>query len=616
MGFQTEVSKLLNIVTHSLYSKREIFLRELISNSSDACDKLRYEALQNPKLVEDDNIYSIKVSFDAEKKTMTIQDNGIGMDRDDLIENLGTIAKSGTEGFIKALDDKEADVNLIGQFGVGFYSSFMVADKVDVLTKKAGTKKGYKWSSDGEGEFSISDSKSAEQGTKITLHMKDDAVEFLEENKIKEIVKQYSDHIGHPVELLLTDLEAQTINTSSALWTMNKADISEEEYHEFYYTVSHSFDKPMSHMHWKAEGTIEYTSLLYIPSMKPYDLFDPARKNHVKLYVKNVFITENIDGLIPAYLRFMSGIVDSSDLPLNISREMLQHNPVLTKMKQGITKNVLGELAKKADNTPEEFELFWLNFGAVIKEGLYEDPKNREDIFKVARFQSSKSDGKLISIYEYIERMKEDQKSIFYITGSDNAEALNNNPHLEGFKDKDIEVLLLIDSIDSFWPETVMQHKLKRFVSVTKAGDELGAIGRTEEEQKEEDKEDKKLDLLIGVMKQVLQDDIKDIKVSSRLTKSPVCLVSDEGDVDMHMEQLLKTHANLSDNLKRILEINPKHSLVKKMKKIASKEDSFKNLEDLTLLLFDQAKIIEGESVKDTTAFIRRMTDAIEKGLV
>ncbi|MCV6599310.1 MAG: molecular chaperone HtpG [Alphaproteobacteria bacterium] len=615
MHFQTEVSKLLNIVTHSLYSKREIFLRELISNSSDACDKLRYEAMQNKELVKEDNIYSIRVSFDKDKKTITVKDNGIGMNKEDLINNLGTIAKSGTEKFIKTLDNANADIDLIGQFGVGFYSSFMIADKVEVITKKIKDKSGFKWVSDGQGEFSISDMKSAEQGTQVTLHLKEDAEEFLDENKIKEIVKKYSDHVCYPVELCMPDLEPQTINSSSALWMMNKSDITEQEYKDFYYTVSHSFDTPMMNMHWKAEGVISYNALLYVPSMKPYDLFDPARNNHVKLYVKKVFITENVDGLIPAYLRFMAGVVDSADLPLNVSREMLQHNPVLSKIRQGITKKVLSELKKTAEKKPEEFKLFWMNFGSVIKEGLYEDPKNRDEIFKVARFKTTKSNGKLVSLDEYIDKMKEKQQSIFYITGFDNAESLINNPHLEGFKDKDVEVLLLTDSIDSFWVPNVLQYKGNRFVSVTKASDELSNIDSDIDKSKDE-KINKSLEKLMGVMKQILQDEVKDIKISSRLTKSPVCLVSDTQDVDMHMEQLLKSHANLSDNVKRILEINPKHSLIKKMKKISNKENAFDNLEDLTLLLFDQAKIIEGESVKDTTAFIKRMTDAIEKGLI
>jgi len=616
MQFQTEVSKLLKIVTHSLYSKREIFLRELISNSSDACDKLKYEALQNPKLVKEDNIYRIQISFDEKKKTITIKDNGIGMDKKDLVDSLGTIAKSGTEKFLKALDKENTNIDLIGQFGVGFYSSFMVADKVEVLTLKAGKRKAFKWVSNGNDSFSIDEVDKKDTGTEITLHIKDDAVEFLNENKIREIVKKYSDHICHPIEICLPDLEPQTMNSSNALWTMNKSDITDEQYKEFYYTVSHTFDTPMMNLHWKSEGTIEYTSLLYVPSMKPYDLFDPARKTHVKLYVKKVFVTENLEGLMPAYLRFMSGVVDSADLPLNISREMLQHNPVLAKIRQSITKKILSELAKKAEKSPEEFELFWLNFGAVVKEGLYEDAKNRDDIFKVARFKTTKSDGKYISLDTYIERMKEGQDSIFYINGENDAEALMNNPHLEGFKDKDVEVLLLTDSIDDFWVPNVLQYKAKRFVSATKASDELNKFHNSDKDKEDSEKTAKDLELLMGVMKQILQDDVKDIKVSSRLTKSPVCLVSDVNDVDMHMEQLLKTHAHLSDNVKRILEINPKHSLIKKMKKIAKEEGAFKNLEDLTLLLFDQAKIIEGETVKDTTAFIERMSKAIEKNLV
>ena len=475
-SFQAEVSKLLNIVAHSLYSEREVFLRELISNAADACDKLRYLALTDEKLVSGDNEFKVKISTDKDAKTLIISDNGVGMTESELDDNLGTIARSGTGAFVESLSgDEKQDVGLIGQFGVGFYSAFMVADKVEVLTKKAGEKTAWIWSSDGLGEYTVEKAKKSERGSQITLHLKEDASEYLEDLRLRTIVKSYSDHIALPI-ILIDDNKEETINEASALWTRPKKDIKKDQYNEFYKQVSSSYDDPWMTTHWKAEGRFEYNALLFTPSSRPFDLFHPDRKHRVKLYVKRVFITDDCEGLIPEYLRFTKGIIDCQDLPLNVSRELLQKNQMLSAISVAVSKRIINELVKKAKKEPEEYIKFWDNFGPVLKEGLYGAPnENKPALLELARFRSTKRDT-LISLKDYIEEMKEGQTTIYYITG-ENLESIKNSPHLEGFAAKNIEVLLLSDPIDDFWiPSMFEGYEGKQFSSITRGSADLDGI--------------------------------------------------------------------------------------------------------------------------------------------
>ncbi|HIN21064.1 MAG TPA: molecular chaperone HtpG, partial [Rhodospirillales bacterium] len=496
--FQAEVSKLLDIVAHSLYSHKEIFLRELISNASDACDRLRYAALTDAALTGGDADFKITLSVDKKANTLTVTDNGDGMNRDDLTEVLGTIARSGTQAFVdqmaastkdtgkkKGKDAKGGDdMALIGQFGVGFYSTFMVADKVEVLTRKAGDKKAWQWSSDGKGEFTIDEAERDARGTDVILHLDKKEKEYLDPARIEHIVKQHSDHIGIPIILKGDGGEDgdKTLNTASALWTRPKKDITSEQYTEFYHHAAHAFDDPWMTLHNSVEGVLSYTNLLFIPSTQPFDLFHPDRKAQVKLYVKRVFITDDCEGLMPPYLRFMRGIVDSEDLPLNISREMFQHNPQLTKIRSGLSKRIMGELKKKADKKPEEYADFWNNFGAVLKEGLYEEPENREKILGLARFKSTTQDG-WTSLEDYASRMKDGQEVIYYISGED-ADAIAASPHLEGFKAKGVEVLLMTDPVDDFWLPSVGEFEGKAFKSAARVGADLDKVEDADKDKK------------------------------------------------------------------------------------------------------------------------------------
>ncbi|WP_207455868.1 molecular chaperone HtpG [Azospirillum sp. SYSU D00513] len=620
LSFQAEVSRLLDIVAHSLYSEKEVFLRELISNASDACDRLRYAALTQPELSADDPNLKVRLLADKEARTLTVADNGIGMNRDDLVANLGTIARSGTAAFMKGLeaegkDGARKDVNLIGQFGVGFYSAFMVAEKVEVLTRKAGEPQGWRWTSDGKGEFTIAEAADLPRGTRIVLHLRQGDDEYLEEHRLSAIVRKYSDHIAIPIQFGEGE-EAKSLNSASALWTRSKSEITAEQYKEFYHHVGGGFDEPWLTLHWRAEGAIEYTNLLYVPSTRPFDLFDPKRAHRVKLYVKRVFITDAAEGLVPAYLRFLRGVVDSEDLPLNISREMLQHNPMLAKIRAGLTRRVLGEIGKKARDTEAaaEYAAFWENFGAVLKEGLYEDYENRDELLKLMRFRSTHGDG-LVSLEEYAGRMKEGQEAIFTISGDD-IDSLMKSPQLEGFRAKGVEVLLLTDPVDEFWVPSVGQYEGKPFKSVTRGGADLGKIKGGEEKPADKAPEGELTDLL-ALLKLTLADAVKDVRASERLTDSAVCLVADENDMDIHLERLLKQHKQLgADSLsKRILEVNPSHPLIKRLAERAKAEGAADTLEDASWLLLDQARIVEGESLPDPAAFARRLASAMEKGL-
>jgi molecular chaperone HtpG len=618
--FQAEVSKLLHLMVHSIYSEREIFLRELISNASDACDRLRYVALTEPELIAQDPDLKITIHADAEAKTLTLSDNGIGMNHDDLVENLGTIARSGTSKFLEQLSgDKSKDVNLIGQFGVGFYSAFMVADKVQVLSRKAGETKGWSWESDGLGSYTIAEAVMAARGTTIILHMKPDAVEFLTPEHLRKIIKTYSDHIAVPILLHEKSNgkdEAETVNQGSALWTRPKADITEQQYKEFYHHAAHAFDDPWLTLHYNAEGVQEYSVLLFVPGTPPFDLFDPARKTRVKLYVKRVFITDDCAEILPGYLRFMRGIIDSQDLPLNISREMLQHNPVLARIRKAVTNKILSEIEKRAEAEPEAFETFWNNFGAVLKEGIYEDHERRDDIVKLARFHSTHDD-KLTSLDGYISRMKEGQKSIYYIT-ADNIDAARRSPQLEGFRARGLEVLFLTDPVDDFWLQMVPEFAGKPLKSVTRGGAELSDMPKEGAAAKPADKKEAQAgtDALIAALKLALGDTVKDVRVSDRLTDSPVCLVADEGELDMHIQRLLKQHNQLKGQSTHILEINPDHALIQKLARRATEKGAADALSDTAHLLLDQARIIEGETVPDPAAFSRRLAAVMSQGLL
>lgn len=622
MGFEAEVSRLLHMMVHSVYSDREIFLRELISNASDACDKLRYEALTKPELAAGGE-FGISLTVDVDAKTITIADNGIGMDRDDLIANLGTIARSGTANFVDQLTgDSKKDMQLIGQFGVGFYSVFMVADTVNVTTRKAGDEHAWLWTSAGEGSYEIAEATKENTGTEIVLHMKDDAAEFLDRYRLEKIITTYSDHIAVPITLAIKggdkkddekDDEPKVVNEGSAIWTRPKSDITDEQYNEFYRHVGHAFDDPSVTLHYKVEGMQEYTVLLFVPTKQPMDLFDPARKNRLKLYVKRVFITDDSEDLLPGWLRFMRGVVDSQDLPLNISREMLQNNPTLERMSKAITKRVLSEFEKLAEKDQEKFEAIWGEFGAVIKEGIYEDFERRDAILKLARFKSTGADG-WTTLADYVSRMKDKQSAIYYVTGTDEA-AVKRSPQLEGFKAKGIEVLLLSDAVDDFWLQMAPDFEGKPFKSITRGASDLKDIAGDEKADEAEKAAEGDMAKLTALMKEVFGDKIKDVRSSDRLTETAACLVADDSGMDMHMERILKAHNQLDAVSAKILEINPGHAVIRKLAELAGKKGAIDTLSDPVWLLLDQAKILEGDPLEDPSAFARRMSAAMEKGL-
>ena len=599
LDFQAETTKLLHIVANSLYSDKEIFLRELISNASDACDRLRYAALTEAALMGDDAELRVNLSVDEKKRTLTVADNGIGMNREELIENLGTIARSGTSAFVDQLsgadDDANNDLSMIGQFGVGFYSSFVVADKVTVVSHKAGDEHAWEWQSDGQGEFSVAEGTREGRGTTITLHLKKDNKEFLESHRIRSIVKRYSDHIAIPVLLAGAgeDGADDKLNEASALWARAKKDIDTEQYTEFYHHVAAAFDTPWSTLHVRAEGKIEYTMLLFIPSSRPFDLFHPDRQSRLKLYVKRVFITDDCEGLVPSYLRFLRGVVDCEDLPLNVSRELLQTSPVLTHIKKALTKRVLGELEKKAKKKP--------------KEGIYEDQDQRERLMKLARFTTTAGDGALSSLEDYVGRMKDKQSTIYYITGED-ADTVAKSPQLEGYAARGIEVLLLSDPVDDFWVRSVTDFDGKPLKSVTQGGTDLDEVAPVaDDKDKPEAAPEADTTTLIVLLKQELGEAVKDVRLTDRLAESPVCLVADEGDVDIHLAKLLKAQGQGPGESTRILEINPRHDLIKSLAASAAQPGASDRLADAAHLLLDQARILEGEAVSDAPAFARRL---------
>lgn len=623
LGFQAEVKQLLNLMIHSLYSNKEIFLRELISNASDAADKLRYEGLAKPELFETEPELKIGVAFNKEARTITVSDNGIGMSRDEAIEHLGTIAKSGTKEFFSQLSgDQQQDAALIGQFGVGFYSAFIVADKITVNTRRAGAaaSEGVCWESTGAGDFTIETINKPARGTEIILHLREDEDELLSSWKLKSIIRKYSDHISLPIMMQKEEWDAEakatvmrdeteTVNQASALWARNKADITDEQYNEFYKHVSHDFQEPLAHTHNRVEGRSEYTQLLYIPSRAPFDLWDRNQRGGIKLYIKRVFIMDDAEQLMPVYLRFVKGVIDSNDLPLNVSREILQESRDVKVIREGSTRRVLGMLEELADAEEQEkkdkYASFWKEFGQVLKEGIGEDSGNQERIAKLLRFASTHNDSDVqnVSFADYVGRMKEGQDKIYYVT-AENYTAAKNSPHLEIFHKKGVEVLLLTDRVDEWMLSFLQDFNGKSLVSVAKGGLDLGALeDEAEKKQHEETQTDYKE--LVEKMKTALADKAKDVRVTFRLTDSPACLVADEHDVSGNLQRMLKAAGQKAPDTKPILEINPNHPLVQRLKYEEAK------FSDWSHLLFDQAMLAEGGLLADPASFVKRMNEML-----
>jgi molecular chaperone HtpG len=614
LGFQTEVKQLLHLMIHSLYSNKEIFLRELVSNASDAADKLRFEALAKSELLEGGDALKIRISYDKDARTVTIEDNGIGMSREDVITHLGTIAKSGTADFLKNLSgDQRKDSHLIGQFGVGFYSAFIVADKVEVFTRRAGqpTGEGVYWSSKGEGEFDVATIEKPERGTRIVLHLKAGEEEFADGWRLRNIIKKYSDHIALPIELpkeqhgeeAPAEQEWETVNRASALWTRPRTEVKEEEYQEFYKHVSHDFENPLTWSHNKVEGKLEYTSLLYVPARAPFDLYQREAPRGLKLYVQRVFIMDQADEFLPLYLRFIKGVVDSNDLSLNVSREILQKDPVIDSMKSALSKRVLDMLEKLAKSEPEQYKQFWSAFGQVLKEGPAEDFANREKIAGLLRFASTQGDAgeQDVALADYIGRMKEGQDKIYYLTG-ESYNQVKNSPHLEVFRKKGIEVLLLTDRIDEWLMSYLTEFDGKAFIDVARGDLDLGKLD-SEEDKKAQEEIAKTKEDLVGRIKKALESEVSEVRVSHRLTDSPAILAIGEQDLGLQMRRILEASGQKAPESKPIFEINPQHPLIEKLD-MEQDEDRFV---DLAHVLFDQAALAAGDSLKDPAAYVRRL---------
>ncbi|MCK3844599.1 MULTISPECIES: molecular chaperone HtpG [Pseudomonas] len=616
LGFQTEVKQLLHLMIHSLYSNKEIFLRELISNASDAVDKLRFEALSKPELLEGGAELKIRVSYDKDAKTVTIEDNGIGMSREDAITHLGTIAKSGTADFMKNLSgDQKKDSHLIGQFGVGFYSAFIVADKVEVFSRRAGldASEGVHWASKGEGEFEIATVDKADRGTRIVLHLKSGEDEFADGWRLRNIIKKYSDHIALPIELPKEQtaaegeekpaVEWETVNRASALWTRPRTEIKDEEYQEFYKHIGHDYENPLSWSHNKVEGKLEYSSLLYVPARAPFDLYQREAPKGLKLYVQRVFVMDQAESFLPLYLRFIKGVVDSNDLSLNVSREILQKDPIIDSMKSALTKRVLDMLEKLAKNEPEQYKSFWKNFGQVMKEGPAEDFANKEKIAGLLRFASTQGeDGEqVVSLADYLARAKEGQDKIYYLTGETYAQ-VKNSPHLEVFRKKGIEVLLLTDRIDEWLMSYLTEFDGKSFVDVARGDLDLGNLD-SEEDKKAAEEVAKSKEGLVERIKASLGEAVSEVRVSHRLTDSPAILAIGEQDLGMQMRQILEASGQKVPDSKPIFEFNPAHPLIEKL----DGEQSEERFGDLSHILFDQAALAAGDSLKDPAAYVRRL---------
>ena len=628
LGFETEVKHLLHLMIHSLYSNKEIFLRELISNSSDAADKLRFEALSNDKLYENDSELKIRVAFDKEKRTVTVTDNGIGMTREEVQEHIGTIAKSGTKQFFEALTgDQAKDSELIGQFGVGFYSSFIVADKVTLTTRKAGSDEGVRWESEGQGEYTLESVDKPPRGTEIVLHLKESEDEFLDGFRLRSIIRKFSDHISLPIimdkeipaekdeegnETAPARIEDETVNSASAMWKKSKDDIDEEAYNEFYKHVGHDFQDPLAHVHSRVEGNTEYTLLLYVPARAPFDLWDRDAKHGVKLYVRKVFITDDAEQLMPRYLRFIRGVIDSDSLPLNVSREILQQSKQINTIKAGAVKKVLGLLEGLAKNDAEKYATFWAQFGQVIKEGPVEDHKNKDRVSKLLRFSSTQTDNEMqdVSLADYVSRMKEDQDKIYYVS-ADSFSAAKNSPHLEIFRKKGIEVLLLSDRIDEWLVSSLTEFDGKQLQSVAKGELDLDKSD-SEEEKKQQEEAGKDFESVIKQIKEVLDDKVSEVRLSHRLTDSPACLVASDYGMSLNMERIMKEAgqdmAMMGGGSKPIFEINPDHALVNRLKD----EQDDERFTDLAKILFDQAILSEGGQLDDPAVFVHKLNGLLQ----
>lgn len=621
MGFQTEAKQLLHLMIHSLYSNKEIFLRELISNASDAIDKVRFQSLSNPDLVGEDANYNIRVDLDKDASTVTITDNGIGMSRDDAIANLGTIAKSGTSQFFDSLTgDQQKDAQLIGQFGVGFYSSFIVADNVVVESRSAAQapEDGVRWSSAGEGDFEVETITREDRGTSIILHVKPEEEEFLDSWRVRSVIKKYADHISVPVIMKgeamppaegeeAQEPEDETVNTAKALWTRSRSDVSDDEYHEFYKHVSHDYQEPLVWSHNKVEGKLDYTSLVYIPSKAPFDMWQREAPRGLKLYVQRVFIMDEAEQFLPLYLRFVKGIVDSNDLSLNVSREILQKDPAIDSMRSALTKRVLDSLEKLAKNDSEKYQSFWSEFGQVMKEGPAEDQNNKEKVANLLRFATTQGDSEVQdqSLQDYIARMKEGQDKIYYVA-ADNYSTAKNSPHLEVFKQKDIEVLLLSDRIDEWLMSHLMEHEGKQLQDVTKGSLDLGDL-EGEEEKQEQEKIEEDFKELVERIKDVVGEKVEEVRITHRLTDSPACLVVNDDEMGMQMRRILESAGQEVPATKRIFELNPKHPLVEKLK---AEQDS-ERFSDLTLVLFDQSMLAEGGQLDEPSSYVQRLNNLL-----
>ncbi|MAB25715.1 molecular chaperone HtpG [Pseudomonas neustonica] len=616
LGFQTEVKQLLHLMIHSMYSNKEIFLRELVSNASDASDKLRFEAIAQPELLEDQPDLRIRISSDDKANTLTIEDNGIGMSRQEVIDHLGTIAKSGTAAFMQQLSgDQKKDASLIGQFGVGFYSAFIVADKVEVFTRRAGldAAEGVHWESAGEGEFSIATVEKPERGTRIVLHLKPAESEFADGFRLRNVVTKYSDHISLPIELPKqhhgeeaekpAETEWESVNRASALWTRPRTEVKDEEYQEFYKHVAHDFENPLSWSHNKVEGKLEYTSLLYVPGRAPFDLYQREAPRGLKLYVQRVFIMDDAEQFLPLYLRFIKGVVDSNDLSLNVSREILQKDPAIDSMKSALTKRTLDMLGKLAKNEPEQYANFWKAFGSVLKEGPAEDYANREKVASLLRFASTQQndDSEVVSLDTYIERMVEGQDKIYYLTG-ERYNQVKNSPHLEIFRKKGIEVLLLTDRIDEWLMSHLTEYNGKQFIDIARGDLDLGKLEGEEDKQAQEKQAEAKADLVKRIQ-EALKDELQEVRVSHRLTDSPAVLVINEDDMGLQMRKILEATGQKAPESKPILEINTSHPLLDKL----DNEQDEARFADLSQILFDQAALAAGEALQDPAAYVRRL---------
>jgi molecular chaperone HtpG len=623
--FEADVARLLHLMVHSVYSDKDVFLRELISNAADACEKLRYEAIANPALLGDDPKARITLTLDPDNRTLVVEDNGIGMSQADMAEALGTIARSGTRAFMERIetaqaareDSKDAkDAQLIGQFGVGFYSAFMVADRVDVFSRAAGGETAAIWSSDGKGSFTIGDAPLADapaRGTRVVLHLMEDAKTYAERHTIERIVRNQSGHVPVPIAIVAKPgEEAAEIADGAALWTRPKAEISKEDYADFYRSVAGQFDEPALIVHFRAEGRHDYTALAFVPSTKPFDLFDPDRRGRIKLYVRRVFITDEAD-VLPRYLRFVRGIVDSSDLPLNMSREMIQESSILAAIRKGATNRIIGDIEKLAEKEPDRYKSIWETFGAVLKEGLYEDFERRQQLLKLARFRTTTSAGEWRGITDYVASLRENQTAIYYIAGED-ATRIETSPQLEGFRARGVEVLLLSDPVDSFWVTTIGDFDGKPFKSVTQGGADLALIPRLDAQSEASADTSDAVKQFVDFVKTTLGDGVSDVRASDRLTESAVCLVATEHGPDRQLERILAGTGQLPAAAKPILEINPRHALIEALAAVPASETSFR--EDAAHMLLDDARVLDGERPADSRAFSARLARILTRGMV